>query len=604
MVCSPVTITHAVGAPPLSITPDYGCSIEQSEGAVVYQWFASQEGSCIMSAKVLVIGLDGATPELVERWVGEGKLPHLSQMMTRGVYGTLKSTYPPISPAAWTTFATGYNPGKHGTYDFRNYDPRRYGCFADTIVDSRPLVGRTIWDIVGASGGKVGVITVPVTYPAWRVNGFMVSGYPTPDAAKSFAYPPEWGARIPPLTEDSTFFKSATHEQVLEELVRITHLRTDVSVAELRQDAYALFIMVIGATDRAHHDWWKYIDPAHPAYEAHEAAHYADYILRVYQAADACIGKLLDTVDEQTTTIVMSDHGGMAHPAYYFNTNHWLRSLGLLTVSAKQGSPRHAMMATIKSQYRSRIRALPYLERIYRRLPSRLRRIATTFDSRAMMNMDAIAWPTTKAYRFPMYPPVEGIMINVVGRQPAGCVAAGEEYEALRSQILAESQNVRDPRTGECIVVEAYRREELYHGERLEMAPDLILVTRDAYKGGVSIETLVEPVPHEVLAKLSGVHRMEGIILAQGPALRHNAIAEGARIVDVAPTILHLLDMAIPEDMDGEILAQLFEEADLVRSAAHYAPTRAHEDLADELTGYTPEEEETVRVKLEGLGYL
>ena len=218
-----------------------------------------------MGAKVLVIGLDGATPELLERWVGEGKLPHLSQIMARGLYGKLKSTYPPISPAAWTTFATGYNPGKHGTYDFRNYDPRRYGCFADTIVDSRPMMGKTIWDLVGASGGKVGVVTVPVTYPAWRVNGFMVSGYPTPDAAKSFAYPPEWGQRIPPLTENSSFFKSATHEQVLDELIRITHLRTDVSVAELLKDDYALFIMVIGATDRAHHDWWKYIDPTHPA---------------------------------------------------------------------------------------------------------------------------------------------------------------------------------------------------------------------------------------------------------------------------------------------------------------------------------------------------
>ena len=137
-----------------------------------------------MGTKVLIIGLDGATPDLVERWVAENKLPYLKQVMQNGVYGTLKSTYPPISPAAWTTFATGYNPGKHGTYDFRDYDPRRYSCFADTIVDSNAFAGKSIWDIVGAAGQKVGVITVPVTYPAWRVNGFMVSGYPTPDAAK------------------------------------------------------------------------------------------------------------------------------------------------------------------------------------------------------------------------------------------------------------------------------------------------------------------------------------------------------------------------------------------------------------------------------------
>ncbi len=197
------------------------------------------------------------------------------------------------------------------------------------LLDSNAFAGKSIWDLVEAGRSKVGVITVPVTYPAWRVNGFMVSGYPTPDAAKSFAYPPELGQRIPPLTEESAFFKSATQSEVLEELVRITHLRTDVSIEELKKDDYGLFIMVIGATDRAHHDWWKFIDSGHPAYDAGEAALYGNYILEVYQAADACIGKFLEVVDDDTTVIVMSDHGGMAHPTYYFNTNHWLRTLNL-----------------------------------------------------------------------------------------------------------------------------------------------------------------------------------------------------------------------------------------------------------------------------------
>ncbi|HET7639348.1 MAG TPA: alkaline phosphatase family protein, partial [Ktedonobacteraceae bacterium] len=366
-----------------------------------------------MGTKVLVIGLDGATPELVDRWVAENKLPFLKQMMQKGVYGKLKSTYPPISPAAWTTFATGYNPGKHGTYDFRDYDPRRYSCFADTIVDSNAFAGKAVWDLIGAAGQKVGVITVPVTYPAWKVNGFMVSGYPTPDAAKSFAYPAEVGERIPPLTEDSTFFKSASHSEVLKELVRITNLRTDVSIAELQKDDYGFFIMVIGATDRAHHDWWKFIDPEHPAYDAREAALYGDYILEVYQAADACIGKFLEVVDDDTTVIVMSDHGGMAHPKYYFNTNHWLRNLGLLKPSPKANQSKSGLKGAFKQFYRTKIRRLPYLEKIYRSLPQSLKKMATNLDSQTMMNLDAIDWKHTKAYRFPMYPPVEGVMINV-----------------------------------------------------------------------------------------------------------------------------------------------------------------------------------------------
>nr|HET6903247.1 alkaline phosphatase family protein [Ktedonobacteraceae bacterium] len=263
-----------------------------------------------MGTKVLILGLDGATPELVDRWVEENKLPYLKQIMEKGVYGKLKSVYPPISPAAWTTFATGYNPGKHGVYDFRDYDNTRYGCFADTIVDSNSFAGKTIWDIVGAAGQKVGVVTVPVTYPAWKVNGFMISGYPTPDTGKSFTYPPELGKTLPPMVGDAAFFKSATGHVLLKEMNRSMHECTDVSIDLMNKDDYGLFIMVVGATDRAHHDWWKYIDPQHPAYDPKEAELYGDLILEVYKAADACVGKFLEAIDDDTTVIVMSDHGG------------------------------------------------------------------------------------------------------------------------------------------------------------------------------------------------------------------------------------------------------------------------------------------------------
>ena len=557
-----------------------------------------------MGTKVLVIGLDGATPDLVERWVGQNKLPHLKQLIERGVYGTLKSTYPPISPAAWTTFATGYNPGQHGTYDFRDYDPRRYSCFADTIVDSNAFAGKSIWDIVGASGQKVGVVTVPVTYPAWKVNGFMVSGYPTPDAAKSFAYPPELGEQIPPLTEDSAFFKSASQSDVLKELIRITHLRTDVSIKELKKDDFGLFIMVIGATDRAHHDWWKFIDPEHPAYNEKEAELYGDYILKVYQAADDCIAKFLEAVDDDTTVIVMSDHGGMAHPRYYLNTNYWLRTLNLLRANQKATKKKDGLQAAFKQFYRTKIRRLPYLEKLYRSLPASLKKMATNLDSQTMMNLDAIVWKETKAYRFPMYPPVEGIMINVVGRQPEGCVQPGEEYEALRTRILEEARTLRDPKTGEPVVLEAYRREELYHGERIETAPDIILVTQDCYKGGTAIDELVSDVPLDVLAKLSGVHRMDGIIAAQGPHIVWNQKLEGAGIIDVAPTILYALNMPIPSDMDGRPLTNMFEKSYTEQTAASYTDERAYEDVASDEYGYSEEEEESVRLKLEALGYL
>lgn len=557
-----------------------------------------------MGAKVLILGLDGATPELVERWVAEDKLPYLKQIMQNGTYGKLRSVYPPISPAAWTTFATGYNPGKHGTYDFRDYDTTRYSCFADTIVDSNAFAGKSIWDLVGAAGQKVGVVTVPVTYPAWKVNGFMISGYPTPDTGKNFTYPPELGKELPPLVGDAAFFKSATDNTLLKEMNRLLHLSADVSIEQMLKDEYGLFIMVVGATDRAHHDWWKYIDPDHPAYDPKEAALYGNLILETYQTADACVGKFLEVIDDDTTVIVMSDHGGGAHPKYYFNTNHFLCALNLLTPSEKADRSNKGLKAAFKQFYRTKIRRFPYLEKVYRSLPKGLKRFATNLDSQTVLNLDVVNWSQTKAYRFPMYPPVEGIMINVAGRQPEGCVQPGEDYEALRTRILDEVRKLRNPLTNELIVLEAYRREEIYHGERIEMAPDIILVTQDCYKGGTSIDSLVSEVPLDVLRKLSGVHRLDGIILAQGPHIRKNALLQGAGIIDVAPTIMYALGMPIPSDMDGKPLVGLFEESYTHQEAASYSDERKYEDVASDEYGYSEEEEVSVRLKLEALGYL
>src|SRR5260370_6130414 len=255
----------------------------------------------------------------------------------------------------------------------------------------------------------------------------MISGYPTPDTGKSYTYPPELAKTIPSLVGDAAFFKSAKHHVLVKEMKRLMHLCTDVSIAEMKKDEYSLFIMVVGATDRAHHDWWKYIDPEHPAYDSKEAELYGDLILEVYQDADACVGKFLEAAGD-ATVIVMSDHGGGAHPKYYVNTNYWLQTLELLQAGEKASKKSGGFKGAFKQFYRTRIRRFPYLEKVYRSLPQSLKKIATNLDSQTMMNLDVINWKCTKAYRFPMYPPVEGIIINFVGSQPQACVQPAKEY--------------------------------------------------------------------------------------------------------------------------------------------------------------------------------
>ncbi len=550
--------------------------------------------------KCLVIGLDGAEPSLVWPWAMEGKLPHIAHLMEQGVHGLLHSTYPPISAAAWVTFLTGQQPGHHGIFDFRNYNPRKYSFQDEVIVSSAPIAGYTVMDAVGAYGRRVGAVTVPITYPAWEIKGTMVSGYPTPDASKSFTYPPELGQTMGSLTENSALFRASSPAKVLEELNRLTRERACVSAEMLRQDDYDLFILVIGSPDRAHHDFWKYQDPDHPAYDDQEAAMFGDAILQVYQEADRTIGTLLEAVDEDTTVIIMSDHGGGPRPTKRFNVNAWLCSQGLLTTARCSNPFRVALRRAICAARAH----FPYQEQLYRRLPTSLKRVATQVNSDAMANVGDVVWPQTQAYRFPLHPPLDGIVFNVRGRQREGSVAPGAEYEVLRDQIIAALGEVKDPDTGQPIVISAVRREELYEGEHVENMPDVVITLHANYEGGPAMDgSVISPIPLPELSKLSGVHCMNGIfIMAGGENIRLAASVEGARIVDLAPTIMYTMGLPVPRRMDGKVLLGAFDPA--------YRQTHPVEfsDWAGASmsgwSGYSDEEEQDILEKLERLGYV
>lgn len=549
----------------------------------------------------LVIGLDGADPHLVWPWAQEGKLPHLGRLMARGVHGPLHSTYPPISAAAWVTFMTGQQPARHGIFDFRNFDARKYDFQDAAIVSSAPIAGHTVMDAVGAYGRRVAAVTIPITFPAWPINGVMVSGYPTPDASKAFTYPPELAheRKMGRLTENSALFRAASPEAVRTELNRLTHARTQAALEMLRQDHYDLFILVLGATDRAHHDFWKYHDPAHPAYDPQAAATFGDAVLQTYQEVDIAVGALLDAVGEEATVIVMSDHGGGPRPSRRFNLNAWLRSLGLLTTNRRPNPFRRTLRHAVRA-----VRAgFPYQEQLYRALPVPLQRIAAQVDSDAKSNSGDILWNQTQAYRFPMHSPVDGIVLNVRGRQREGVVSPDGEYEALRERIISALLAVRDPETGQPVVAEVVRREELYTGPYLERMPDLVVTLHADYEGGAALDgPVITPVPPNELARLSGAHRMQGILMMAGAGIHTGESVEGARIVDLAPTMLYAMGLPVPRRMEGRVLLEAFRP-DYRRAHPVAFSEWSGEQKSDD-GGYSDEDEQAVLEQLRRLGYV
>lgn len=548
-----------------------------------------------MKLRLLIVGLDGATLDLIRPWAEQGALPNLQRLMERGTTGELVSTWPPVSAPAWISFMTGKNPGRHGVLGFEDADPRSYVHFDRPLVTSAAVVGQTFFDILGRHGLTTGVITVPVTYPPWDINGFMVSGYPCPDLEANYTHPPNLAEKLPDsLNSGAARFdeRLVTKDQILEHGLEMLERRTDAALTLCRRDQPDCLLVVLGDIDRAHHEFWRYIDPNLPA-TSEERASYGDAIRSVYRKADEAVGRLLGLASDDTLVVVMSDHGGGPAASRYFNINTWLAQSGYLKTT-----PGPARLYQWLREGRHRLEKwVPYGRQLINALK---RRAPGASEMQRRLFTDTVNWDQTQAYWFKMYPPVEGIEINLQGRQDRGIVPPAE-YQSLREELREKLSQFADPHSGKTVVQKVLLREEVYAGRMMDRMPDLILVLDQHYEGGSYQSEVFGPVPTHVLERISGKHTMKGILLTTGRMIVGHGSVNGASLVDLAPTILYAMGVPIPRDMDGRILYEIFEPSFLERHSAQYADSV---QAAKTPHALSPEEEKAMRDKLRGLGYL
>ena len=550
--------------------------------------------------KALIIGLDGATFDIMDPLLAAGELPHLAQLMADGVWGRLRSIIPPNSAPAWAAFLTGKNPAQFGILNFRYLDLHNYSGYVNRFASSAAFAGQTFLDALSRQGREVLAYRVPMTYPVWPVRGVMVAGYPTPDRRRAYTYPPE-------LEEELTPIALHSHDEILRAGVAEERRNADFEIETiertmtrfLQAGEYDLYVCVSGIADGYQHKFWKYVDPHHPLYDPADASRHGDIIAEAYRKLDGLVGRLVAQAGSDWLVMVMSDHGGGPRPGQAFNLNAWLRQQGWLRVSESKARPLYRAARYLVDWARHNF---PFLDWANRHLPEQLKATISEVKSGAGL----IDWAGTRAFRVPLQYPAEGIEINLRGRQPEGIVEPGEEYEALRSEILEALQELTNPRDGQPLVREAYRREEIYHGPFLEEMPDIVLLTDPAYDGGGDVEQLFTEVPLSFLVRRSGDHLMEGVLIMRGEGLvRRGQRIEGAEITDLAPTILYAMDCPIPRDMDGRVLEEALEPDYLAQHPVAYG-----EPLGDVQGSrpagevYSAEDEEGIRKALEGLGYI
>ena len=547
--------------------------------------------------RVLVVGLDGASFRFIRPLLQQDRLPNLARVIQEGVSGGLESTCPPVSAPAWVSFMTGQNPGRHGVFDFENYDATSYTCRTGRLVDSSYFAGTTFFDAMSSLGYRVGLVTVPLTYPPWEVNGFMIAGEPTPDQRKPYTYPPELSGELDALADHTgTAFQRMGVEEMVPHLDYELERRTSVAIKMMEREPWDFFMIVQNVLDAAHHRLWKFWDPASPVYVDAERQKYGHLIHRYYEMIDAALGSLLDRLDKDTVTFILSDHGGSLRAPKKFLANVWLRDQGLLAVRASQS--RSGQRGLYQSYLAARDRLPPDWRRfLRRRLPSKVRSEIRQWT----LNLGGVDWSGTYAYQFPMYQPFVGLVINLRGRQPSGLVEPAQ-YEKIREELMARALDLRDPQSHEAIVERAYRREEIYRGPYSDRAPDVIIRLKPGYGGGQGFDDhFIRPVPEKLLNEVSGGHDMEGILLASGPGIKRGATIQGANLMDLAPTILYTMGVPIPRTVDGRILEDIFEPSFLGHHPVQYADTVRSASSPHTLSS---EEEQAMRDKLRGLGYL
>jgi len=526
--------------------------------------------------KIVFLGFDGLDPKVTERLMDEGKLPNFVRLKEQGGYRRLRTTFPALSPVAWSTFATGVNPAKHNIFDFLTRDLRTYAPELSSAKVTRTSVemrrkSEPFWKILGRNAVSSTILRVPVTFPPEAFNGRLLSAMCTPDLRGTQGTFQEFSAAegnvIGPEGESTPF-------RVTEGILEIQGQRFPLTAGEYTPWVRLKFPSARGIARflRTAHGLYVtpvQIDPERPALPISHPRYYATYLAKLL-GSFSTLGMAEDTWalnEEAIDQKAFLDQAALIQKereAMFFGALDHLRHGVVACVFDTSDRVQHMCFndkAIIENLYRDmdRIlgRTLPYIDNqtalfvlsdhgfcAFRRgvnLNSWLLR-----EGYLAYNGE-IDWSRTRAYTIGL----GGVYLNIKGREAQGTVDPAQA-DALRREIAAKLTGLRD---GGILAIErAYPATDIYHGPYLYAAPDLIVGYADGYRAawGAALGEVSQKVFEDNNKAWCGDHCVDprlvpGVLFSNRPL--H---AEDPGIEDMAPTALTLFGVEVPAWMEGK----------------------------------------------------
>lgn len=530
-----------------------------------------------MSGKLVVIGLDGATWTLLDLWISQGRLPTFARFINSGIRATLKSTIPSTTCPALPSLFTGVNSGNTGIFSFTKPN--------GSPINSTDIKHPTIWNILDMYNYRSCVVDVRMTFPPEKLNGIMICGSPIPTYQSNYTYPEDLESKIISFRDeklDREISERAKepkrhHRDILKMITKRLERRYRIFRQLNQNDNFDFPFFWIGDTDFIQHLCWSY----------------KKVILQFYIYVDKILEDITKTFPKRNI-IILSDHGFQSPPDHLFLVNTWLHKERYLV--RKSGPFYHllSLVQVLSSKYISSSR-LRRILRVFRRNHKHACGKEMILDT---FNVPGINVEGSSAYLATNW----GIKI-----------VCSENYDSVRDEIIEKLEKLRGPEAQK-VIKAVWKKEEIFSGKYLEIIPDIVFIPTERYHP--SPLNLGNNVLFKMKGKLTAKHRykdgsergahlfaQEGILIAFGPAIKRGKTLSDVDIVDVAPTILHMIGCRIPENVDGKVLLNMFrEESEPAKRNVQFE--KRAKKLKTRAREVTREEEEKILERLRELGYL